>query len=111
MKSIWNDINNKVFEEAQEIQGLELSSEYEYEEISDLAENISSGDDPAFQPTFSSNEISDPKYSTNSKTNECKCGESKLISSMFGIKLPCSDLYFLKILNQIYINRNSNITI
>lgn len=53
MKSIWNDINNKVFEEAWEIPGLELSSEYEYEEISDSAENISYGDDPTFQPTES----------------------------------------------------------
>ena len=36
------------------------------------------------------------KYSTNLNTNECKCRESKLMSAMLGIKIPCSHLYFLK---------------
>ena len=35
-------------------------------------------------------------YSTNLETNECQCGESKLMSAMLGINLPCSHLYFLK---------------
>ena len=35
-------------------------------------------------------------YSTNPDTDECQCGEAKLMSAMLGHKLPCSHLYFLK---------------
>ena len=53
MKTIWNEINNNVLKKAWEIPGLQLNSNYDYEENSDSIQNYSYEDEsnnPTFQP-------------------------------------------------------------